>query len=249
MRASTAVRGLMRARAVEKLPYSDAFAPGERVVIEAALREAATGLQHCMDLDLATCSEVDITSRLEDILNRMLEAEPSVVPGFSKAFFQTIVRGAEVCSHDLSMPEKRPDLTFRSQRKLANLRFPQHCALFIECKIVDRSHSIGLYGKHGISRFVSGVYAWAVPSAVMLAYTRHGRSMTRQLQGLLNRDSSNHYATVGPLNTAPFGKGVSRGVTVHSRDLPLLRKGPDGYITIYHLWFDLDLMKSRGTSS
>lgn len=239
MRASAPVRGLMRSRTVDALPYGEPFGPRERVVIDTALREAAAALQHCKDIDLSTCSEVDVTDRLERILNEMLESEPSVVPGFSKAFFQTIVRGAEVCTHDFALLEKRPDITFRSQRKLPNLRFPQHCALFVECKIVDRNHAIGLYGTEGIRRFVAGLYAWAVPSAIMIAYTRHGRSMTRQLQGLLRREGV-RYALVGSLQTISSSDGVSRGVTVHERSLPRLPKGAGGYITLHHHWFDLD---------
>lgn len=248
MRASTATRGLMRSRRVEALPYAEAFLPRERAVIEVALREAVAALQDCKSLDLSTCSEVDINEQLELILNRMLESKPSVVPGFSKAFFQSPVRGAEVCTHDFDWSEKKPDLTFRSQRELPNLRYPLHCALFVECKIVDRYHAIGLYGKHGISRFVTGVYAWAAPSALMIAYTRHGRSLSKQLKGLLQREGVARYALVGSLQASPSSDGVSRGISVHERNLPTLRKGPAGYITIHHLWYDLDSIGRKAST-
>ena len=234
------VRGLMRSRRVQGFPYRDAFRSAERTVLEAAISHATGLLRADSSLDLAHCSEVDITVALEATLNRMLETRPSVVSGFSKAIFQTVVRGAEVCCHDFSMPEKRPDLTFRSQRPLPNLEHPHQCALFTECKIVDKTHAIGLYGTNGISRFVSGVYAWAVPSALMIAYTRHGRSLATQLTGLLTRRGT-EFAVVGDLE---IDADRGRASSLHRRALPHLPRNDEANVSIRHLWFSLTPAKS-----
>lgn len=236
MKASSAVRGLLRSPTVDKRPYPDPFSPSERAVIERALLEGVDALLRSGNLEFGTCGEVAITDELELLLNRMLESDPPVVPGFTRALFQTVVRGGEMRNHDGSKAEKRPDLTFRSERTYSQLAFPQHCALFVECKIVDKNHPMHLYCGEGLRRFVNGTYAWCVPTGMMFGYARDGYEPSVQLRAHLEKLGGT-YALVGKMRQRAAGSNPPRFyVTVHERDIKGMPRGPKGRITIHHVW-------------
>jgi hypothetical protein len=241
MKASASVRGLMRKPAHDPRPYPEPFSPSERAVIEHALFEGILALKGANDLDLKTCDEVDINNKLEWLLNRMLDSDPSAIAGFSKAIFQTVVRGAELNNHDGTLPEKRPDLAFRSTRSHPGLAFPEQCVLLVECKIADPSRPMNFYCKEGLERFIDGTYAWAVSSAIMLGYARQGYSPKKQLHIHLTK-YGNNYNLVSPLKKRDPGMtSPDFYVTVHDRTkVKEMPTGPEGRITIHHLWVKID---------
>lgn len=241
MKLSPSVRGLMRRPTFERRPYPDAFSPSERAVIEVALVQGILALKDAKALDFKTCSEVEINSALELLLNRMLDSDPPVLAGFSKAFFQTVVRGAELNNHDGSLPEKRPDLAFRSTRTQPLLVFPEQCVLLVECKIVDHAHPMKLYGRNGIQRFVDGTYSWAVSSAMMLGYSRDDYHPTVQLHKHLVGYGRN-YNLVEPLKRRDAGvTDPELYISIHDRrTVTGIPPTPDGRIILHHLWLKVD---------
>lgn len=240
MKASAAVRGLMRPTVVDPRPYPEPFQPVQRAVIEEAILQGLDSILNDGEVDVSTVGEVDLTRRLISLLNRMLEADPPVIEGFTKAQFQTVTRGSELESHDGAHIEMRPDMQFRPTRPLPALAHPEQCALFVECKVVDRDHTMALYGGAGISRFVRGDYAWAVPSAMMLGYARHAYRLPKHLKDYLDRNGAT-VRLVGELRRRPAAAGAPPiYVTVHDRDVPSLPKGPARHITLHHVWVTLE---------
>jgi len=187
------------------------------------------------EIDLETCDEVAVNTKLESILNRMLEE--TLVPGFSKAVFQTVIRGSELVNHDNTMPEKRPDLTFRPVRAIPGLLHPAQCVLIVECKIVEKARPMSRYCRDGLSRFVDGTYSWAVSTAVMLGYARDNYALPKQLHKHLDKYGEN-YNLVPPLTKR--SRGVDDEdvyVSVHKRtSVTGISKGEKGQITVHHLW-------------
>ena len=78
---------------------------------------------------------------------------------------RAVTRGTETLSFDGSRLEKRPDLSIHLTAR--NPSFP----LVVECKLIDAGarKGQGLYCDEGLSRFLSGEYAWAVRESFMLA--------------------------------------------------------------------------------
>jgi hypothetical protein len=113
--------------------------------------------------------EPAITVRLERALND-IQNEPGHPSGFSGSIFQTVVC-CEVTSYDQKKLEKRPDLAFRLISVEPGLDRSLF-ALFAECKLVGPNNPIRLYCGKGIQRFVYGDYAWAMPTGLMVGYTR-----------------------------------------------------------------------------
>ena len=229
------MRGLMRMAALDPRPYPDPFSKTERAIIETALLQGVDALGSSKKLDMATSGEVDITNELCRLLNKMLES--AAIPGFTKVLFQSVIRGGELPNHDGSKVEKRPDLTFRSPRSNAELAEPEHSALFVECKVVDKKHPMHLYCLKGIRRFVDGTYAWAVSSALMLGYARDNYTPGNQLKVHLANDGAS-YALVDRLRLRPgvANAGPQFYLSVHERKISGMPLGPEGRITLHHVW-------------
>lgn len=140
-------------------------------------------------------------------------------------------------SFDGTHLEKRPDLSlFLTCR---NAAFP----LAIECKIIDEANSKSgkLYCDNGVSRFLTGEYAWATKEALMIAYVRDKSTIASTLAPLfvpLASGSAPYAAvdSVSAIGAPPPDLAKSR----HARSFRYpLRQPPcdrPGAIALWHLW-------------
>jgi hypothetical protein len=177
--------------------------------------------------------EVSITLELQRRLNEMLNDEEPSVPGFTSSMFETVVRGGEIENADSTSLERRPDLTFRLQGKSPLKTAREHYALFTECKVVDRSRSLKGYCDTGLRRFITCEYAWAMPHALMIAYSE-SETTPGDLASFLS--SSTDCETIGvPTVDAP-PPSVLR--SKHGRNQSGAA-APSGPVDITHLWLPL----------
>jgi hypothetical protein len=137
---------------------------------------------------------------------------------------------------------KSPDIVISTRPSGAVKTLHEQHALFVECKIVARgSPSVAAYCRQGVSRFVAGDYAWAMPSAVMIAYSRDGCHPTVELSRYLDRHRKmavDKFKTRGRLASAPvLGSNPVTEVSVHGRKWKYVgsKKSP-GPIKLRHLW-------------
>jgi hypothetical protein len=227
--------------AAGNLPHEDFPVSTQRVVVK-AFQAAWSELRDRAGEELATSEEDRITADLEYCLNRIREdrGHPS---GFRATLFQSVVRGPEVMSYDGLQVKKKPDLVVRlCSRRTTSIPLPAYRALFVECKIVDGSHPISDYGKKGLARFVDGRYAWSMPSAMMIAYTRGDYSVAGSLSGFLekHRGKADPYRTRSlPAEVKALGGAVF--VSKHGRawTFPKTNRSP-GPIVVLHLWLSTD---------
>jgi hypothetical protein len=189
----------------------------------------------------ATTGEVPITIELERALNRLLNEEPSTVPGFSASIFETLVRGGEVVSYNRASVDKRPDLTFRLAGHAPSGIERSHYGMFVECKLLDATHSTRTYSDKGVMRFVSGEYAWAMSHAMMIGYVATGTHRAEDFPKFLSNDRARYYVEGDPalddVSASP------REITIrstHSRPwlYPHNNSAP-GVIEILHCWLSL----------
>jgi hypothetical protein len=86
-------RGMMVEGGAARMPYPCPFSRGEQLAIEEAIR---VGLAHVLRMgtvDPHSASEVAFTTQLVKELNRMMDADPPEVEGFSAALLETIPKG------------------------------------------------------------------------------------------------------------------------------------------------------------
>jgi hypothetical protein len=233
-------RGLMARGAPPSLPYGCPFTVGELLAIEEAICVAWKAIwAEAAEVDL---DEVGITSRLEGELGRMMNHEPPLVEGFTRATFETPVRGGELESFDGKKLEKRPDMVIRRAGLLPGVSDPKLCGLFVECKIVDKSRPMSRYAGDGLVRFVNGTYAWAVSFAMMLGYARVGYALPAKLRTHLARFGAAYETVPGSLQRrSPSGKRPAIWETRHARKFAYRPgfSGRPGEIVMSHLWPDL----------
>jgi hypothetical protein len=193
---------------------------------------------------LANALEKDITRQIKDILANDLLPGGSV-PGFSKIYFSYIVRDAELTSYDGEHPDKKPDIVLGLQRPDGARVIADQDCLFVECKPVDATHSLtSEYGVEGIRRFVQGEYAWAMESAIMLAYRRGGYTIAQHLRANLKKHSKD--ARFGKPTSPRKMPGSSSGpksealrFTKHARNFKWPANGRSATpIMIVHSWHD-----------
>lgn len=176
--------------------------------------------------------EAEINALMETRLLALLDEDP-----LWAQMVRAVARGRETVSFDGAHLEKRPDLSlFLTCR---NVAFP----MAIECKIIDEAtgKSGKLYCDNGVSRFLTGEYAWATREALMIGYVR---------------DKSTIASTLAPLFVPPAGGptpyAVENGVSAigapppdlakssHGRSFRYpLRQPPrnvPGAIALWHLW-------------
>ncbi len=236
--AGLLTRDISRFASEGKLPHRDLSARVKRAIV-LALCDAWLEIREEVAGDLATSKETDLTAALEHYLNRILEDQdhPS---GFRGTLF-TVVREASVATYDGSSLQKEPDLIIRLHAHRM-LLFSEYKALFVECKPVDRSHPVSRYCNQGLVRFVRGDYAWAMPSGMMIAFVRGGRSVSRSLRVHLKRHlgADDPYRTVSMPRRAVALPG-STYVTEHDRlwVYPETQCSP-GRIVLIHLWLTAD---------
>jgi hypothetical protein len=227
---------------LREVPYPD-FLRDDKKAIEAALRiawerlpsEAASEGKH-----LASLPEVEITELLKKVLDTLLDETSSPAPEFSSGRFETVIRGGEIRDHTGMLLEKRPDLVFRySGAKKPGVMYREHHGLFVECKIIDATHPERLYGQHGIRRFVSGEYAWVMPSAMMVAYVRNNSTVLNCLVPHLRKvefDDEYRVKALPVIRDGEDSQATPIYVSKHARpDVKAFGSSP-GDIEIAHLW-------------
>lgn len=211
------------------------------LVVEEALRKTWELMltQPAGKFDLATALEDQITFELHRRLkNEVLKKR--LVPGFDREIFGDVVREPKVDSYNQASIDKMPDL-FVTLAGRPTALLPTQDAIFIECKPVDPQHPAGGdYCDKGLIRYVRGDYAWAVTSALMVAYCRSGYSITPKLIEALNQRPKTIPTTSAPMCCAKskashFAEAVH--ISGHKRLFTYLQTGnPAPPIVIRHLW-------------
>lgn len=195
-------------------------------------------------------TEDEITFYLHGILENDLRQTGSV-PGFNRAFYDAVVRQAEVANFNLEKLKKEPDLCFRLRHSDAEPRpvLSAYEALFVECKPIDKSHAAGgKYCDAGLVRFVEGDYAWAMEEALMLGYARHGRTITGHLLPAIREPRRRERLKVVEMprpvdrrDAKSRGGAEALHVSRHRRDFTWMDgKGRATEILVYHCWRDCD---------
>jgi hypothetical protein len=214
-----------------ELPLQPLHQEHLRVIVE-ALSAAWTDLVQRHPQVLLSEDEADINALMETRLLHRFDEDP-----LWEQMIRAVARGRETVSFDGTHLEKRPDLSlFLTCR---NAAFP----LAIECKIVDEANSKSgkLYCDKGVSRFLTGEYAWATREALMIAYVRDKSTIASTLAPLFMQPASGPapYAAEGAVSmmgTPPPDLAKSS----HGRSFryPLLKPPRDepGAIALWHLW-------------
>jgi len=238
-----AVQGVLTRRpTVGALPYPTPSLPLRRA-IEMALRVAWQRIKKgtaAYRKQLRMASEVHLTTVLVEQLNA-LRADPTTpVPGFTGSLFETVIRGGEVTNFDGSALEKRPDMVFRTVGVPTGIN-TTHCGLFVECKVVNATHPLGLYATHGVRRFVDGEYAWAMTCAMMLAYVGSSVTVAAHLLPLLNKKKKRLGTKLLPTIRVDDVKSKPPVfVSTHGRKWTFPNGQPNpGPIELGHLWLGL----------
>lgn len=134
---------------------------------------------------LSTAREDDITQQLYTILeDRLLQTKE--VDGFDRRRIGKVERAPEVTNYDGTHRAKKPDLVLVLMKREHLAVQSSQDAIFAECKPVDKAHSVEAhYCDKGISRYVSGEYAWAMQEGLMIGYARAGRTISKDLAPVL----------------------------------------------------------------
>jgi hypothetical protein len=189
--------------------------------------------------DLATAKEDVVTVHLQHVVENRLR-KTGEVPGFDQRSFGRLWREPKVVSYDMRHLDKMPDMIFHLNRdSLAVLSTED--GLFVECKPADKAHPAGQdYCDAGVRRFVDGEYAWAMQDAMMVCYSRDGRTIPDHLVPAL----AQRHSRLG-VQSAPSALASSHATmraaavhrSVHGRSFSW--PGPWGRacaIRIYHSW-------------
>ena len=190
---------------------------------------------------LSTANEDDITRQLHTILeDRLLTTKE--VSGFDRRRFRNVLRAPELTNYDGTHPAKKPDLVlFPMQREHLAVQ-PSQDAIFAECKPVDGDHSVEAhYCDKGISRFVTGEYAWAMQEGMMIAYARAGRTISKDLSPILtgsrHKDYGSPSAPAVVTRSASSANAEALQSTLHARGFAWPgNRGRACPIRIFHSW-------------
>lgn len=196
-----------------------------------------------MGIRLFTASEDEITHELhEAIFNRVFNS--GVVEGFHKHVFSTVGREPKIRSYNFGSFDKMPDLLIQLVNRPSGIMNTQD-GIFVECKPVDASHPIQKhYCDKGIMRFVRGDYAWAMTSALMVAYAKENYTILPFLNEAL-RSRTTTITTVQFPQRCHLSIGGDRNepvqISVHERPFVYLENQMNAeVITIRHLWLSRD---------
>ena len=193
------------------------------------------------EFPLGAAHEDEVTQQLHWILEDRLR-QTGEIPGFDERVFRKVWRAPEVTNFDGKHPAKKPDLLFELARD-ETLVLSSQDALFVECKLVGKSHPVTTtYCNKGLSRFINGDYGWAMQEGMMLAYVRHGYTLSASLSPVLASDP--YHERLGqpsPLEAILGGDAHPLAeelhVTTHDRDFEWPHaKGHAQEIRIFHSW-------------
>ena len=189
------------------------------------------------EFDLVHAHEDTITQRLHEILVDEVY-NSGQIDGFDDQVMQIGTREAKFRNFNGKSLDKMPDLHVAIIGR-DNVR-PSQDGIFIECKPVDRTHTAGVhYCDKGIIRFVRGDYAWAMTTAMMIAYAADGYDIDPKLVDALNKSRSIETESM------PVVCGVSQTilfcdqthVSHHKRDFQYVETGEQAPpIELRHLW-------------
>lgn len=229
------MRSGLLAKRLERLAAQDFCSSYGPEIYRVVLLAFSLAWQRFLESDpgpVAEFSEPELTTDLQALLDEIRREEPPPVKGFSPEVFESVARDASVVSRDGKHLEKRPDLTMRL---LGNAL--DH-AIFVECKIVGNRHSVTRYCGEGISRFVDEEYAWCMPTGLMVAYSRDGKSISLDLVlalSVASADGRAPYSTKQVPQPQQFDDDRLLGVFKSVHDRPNC-----GEIGLYHLWLSED---------
>ena len=187
--------------------------------------------------------EVDLNHLLKEELNALLANPIPEFRGFSTAYFDWVVTDETWESYDGATLEKQPDLLIRPRPLDAETADPRR-GCFVECKLLGGSehHTVKNYCRTGLARFISGEYAWLMPSAMMLGYLREPLSVSDHLTETL---SDAQESSIDPFQTVQLPTSFDDGLpptSEHERRFEFVGQahGP-GPISVAHLWLELTL--------
>lgn len=217
------------------------------LVVRQVLLRAFEMLMEC-GFDLAKEKEDRITTALRNVIENDLR-QSGAVSGFDRRRFDTVVRQTQTENFDSTKLAKAPDLWFKLRHDDEEPRavLSTQDALFVECKPVDGDHSAGsAYCDDGLIRFICGDYAWAMPEAMMIGYSRAGRTIPGHLVPAMS--APNRLATLktealptAVAQTEPSERAETLYKSRHQRGFSWPDdKGPATEITIYHSWHRCD---------
>jgi len=215
------------------------------LIVESALRAAWYLLrtQPRAGFSLLTADEDAVTLQLhEALLDGVFKK--GIVEGFDSGLFSTVEREPKIRNYDYRHPDKMPDLLVRLVGRPPGIRNTQD-GLFIECKPVDSKHGVsGHYCNKGLIRFVQGDYAWAMPIATMVGYTKEGYTISAKLIPAL-KDWQQGASKSSVPRPCPHSRATSIGevvhLTKHVRSFQYREtKQAAPEITIRHLWLKRD---------
>lgn len=228
---------LTRSNSEEKFPYPS-WDEALLLAIDCAIRQAWANVI-AMGQDLSQSTENQITEKLEDQLERILNSGSNNV--FNRSKFQDVIRGGDFCNYNNKHIVKKPDLIIRPMDYTPGIDNRYH-GLFIECKILDKKDKSELkYIENGIKRFVDGEYAWAMTHAMMVAYVRaENIKMPSSLETCFNRNK-NKPCIIECCSKDKFKKmreigGDSCYASIHGRTWVHEDHGDPGDIRLDHLW-------------
>lgn len=170
------------------------------LIVEAALRAAWDRLRTTSrpGFDLGTATEDIVTHELYEILYDEVY-DCGVVDGFDRELFKVVAREAKLRNFNRAKLDKMPDLLVGLVDR-PRVKMPSQDWLFIECKPVDGTHTIGVhYCDKGVVRFIDGDYAWAMRSALMVGYARAGYTIAPKLIETLTSGTARVPATQAPI--------------------------------------------------
>jgi hypothetical protein len=198
---------------------------------------------HRPEFDPTTATENEITHELhEAIYDRVFNS--GAVDGFNKHVFTTVGRDSKVRSYNFSSLDKMPDLVIQLVNRPSGIMNTQD-GIFIECKPVDASHPVPkVYCDKGIMRFVSGEYAWAMTSALMVGYAKKHFTILPLLTEALKTRTTTITTIQFPhlcSSSAPGSRNETVHISVHERPFIYLENEKNAEpITIRHLWLSRD---------
>lgn len=195
-------------------------------------------------------SENEITEALQVFIeNTVLKADGDEtkggIAGFTRTFFRSVTRQSNVCKYDRSTISSSPDVWFHLCSEKRNYVLPSFDAILIECKIVDNNSNRSIktwYCASGMMRFIDGTYSWAMTEGVMLAFSRGGYALSRDL--IPEMEELQQTTSLQTLSQpAALKSGLAKLLpepihrSQHRRDFNYLEgKGKAKPIAIYHLW-------------
>jgi hypothetical protein len=211
------------------------------LIVEVAIRVSWQRLKARANprFDTEAATEDQVTHDLYEVIYDEV-FELGIVDGFDRDHFTVVTREAKVRNFDRANLDKMPDMLVGIAGRNDVYRNSQDW-LFIECKPVDADHTVGVhYGAKGIARFIRGEYAWAMTSAIMVAYVRPGYSIDPKLIETLTAraDEFKVLRMPMPCRLSPSVPGVEKvHLTQHGRTFKYVENArPAPPIELRHLW-------------